>query len=231
MSLRKNIFDEDTMNKISFYNVIGPVMIGPSSSHTAGACRIGRAARAICGEGFNKIHFKLYGSFAKTYMGHGTDKALIAGCLGLRSDDERIKTAYTLADEAGIDLTFEEVDLVNAHPNTAIIEFEYPNGTMKSVTGISTGGGQIEITRIGGDEVQIFPGDPTIILQYADRKGIISLVSKILYENDYNIELIRNNVNDKEITLILILDKKLDEDTYEKIKTCMDFDHITYVYF
>lgn len=127
------------MSKISYFNVVGPVMIGPSSSHTAGACRIGKAARGICGDGFSKINFKLNGSFAKTYLGHGTDKALIAGCLGLDLDDERLISAYELAKEESVEISFEKVELVNAHPNTAIVEFYYPDGEVKTVMGISTG--------------------------------------------------------------------------------------------
>ena len=219
------------MNKISYFNVVGPVMIGPSSSHTAGAVRIGRAARAIAEEGFNKINFKLYGSFAKTYKGHGTDKALVAGTLGFRSDDERIKIAFDIAKEKNLEISFEEVNLANAHPNTAIVEFIYPDGRKKCVTGISTGGGQIEIIEIDGQTVRIFPGDPTLILQYNDKKGIISSVSTILADNDYNIDSITNNMVDQDVTLIIILDRKLEAPVFEEIKKSCDFNHITYVYF
>lgn len=219
------------MNKISYFNVIGPVMIGPSSSHTAGAVRIGRAAREIAYDGFYRIDFKLYGSFAKTYKGHGTDKALVAGTLGYRSDDERIKVAFDKAKEAGIEINFKEVNLINAHPNTAIVEFYYRDGQVKSVTGISTGGGQIEIVQIDGQDVQIYPGDPTLILQYKDKKGIISKVSTILANNDYNIESITNNRVDGKVTLIITLDRKLDRKTCELIEKSGKYDHVNYVYF
>lgn len=219
------------MNKISYFNVIGPVMIGPSSSHTAGAVRIGLAARAILEEGFYKVNFKLYGSFAKTYKGHGTDKALIAGALGMMPHDERIKLADKIAQEMGIEVNFSEVQLAIAHPNTAIVEFWYPDGRIKSVQGVSLGGGQIEIVKIDGQSVKILPGDPTLVLQYKDRKGVISSVSTMLAKRDYNIETITNNRDEGFVTLVIILDRKLEEACFEKIKELGIFDHCSYVYF
>ena len=219
------------MNKISYFNVVGPVMIGPSSSHTAGAVRIGRAARSIVEDGFNKIVFKLYGSFASTYKGHGTDKALVAGSLGFKPDDERIKDAFEIAEQKGIEISFEKVNLVNAHPNTAILEFYYKDGHKQCVQGISTGGAQIEIVKIDGQDVTIFPGDPTLIFQYNDRPGIISTVSTILADNNYNIETIKNNRDQGKVTLVIILDRKLDRKVFEEIKKSDEYDHISYVYF
>lgn len=219
------------MEKISYFNVIGPIMIGPSSSHTAGACRIGLAARAILEQGFKHITFKLYGSFAKTYMGHGTDRALIAGCLGLMPDDERLIDAFNLADQQGIGIKFEEVELPLAHPNTAIVEFTYEDGSKKSIEGISTGGGQIEVRKIDGQPVKILPGDPTLIFQYEDRKGVIAKVTTILAENDYNIEKIMNNHEGDIINLVIILDKKIDDQIFEKIKATGKYNHVSYVYF
>lgn len=219
------------MNKISYFNVVGPIMIGPSSSHTAGAVRIGKAARSIVEDGFKKIVFKLYGSFASTYKGHGTDKALAAGALGLEPDDERIKVAFEIAKSEGIEIYFEKVELVNAHPNTAIVEFYYEDGHKKWVQGISTGGAQIEIVKIDGQDVTIFPGDPTLIFQYMDRPGIISRVSTILAKNNYNIETIKNNRDQGKVTLVIILDKKLDKYVYEEIKNSDQYDHVSYVYF
>ncbi|MDO5027545.1 MAG: L-serine ammonia-lyase, iron-sulfur-dependent subunit beta [Tissierellia bacterium] len=219
------------MNKISYFNVVGPVMIGPSSSHTAGAVRIGGAARSIVEDGFYKIVFKLYGSFASTYMGHGTDKALVAGALGFKPDDERIKRSFEIAEEMGIELDFKAVNLVNAHPNTAIIEFHYRDGKTSCIQGISTGGAQIEIVKIDGQDVRIFPGDPTLVIQYVDRPGIISTVSTILAKNNYNIEKIMNNRGQDQVTLVIILDRKLDEKVYEEIKNSDEYDHTSYVYF
>lgn len=219
------------MNKISYFNVIGPVMIGPSSSHTAGAVRIGRAARAIVGDGFNEVKFRLYGSFAKTYRGHGTDRALVAGVLNYRSDDERIKTAFNEADKAGLKFSFEEVHLVNAHPNTVIVEFTFPDGSIRSVRGVSTGGGQIEIVRIDKQEVRILPGDPSLILQYSDRRGVISKVTTVLADHDYNIEEITNNREDGLVTLVIIVDRKIDKSIFEEVCATGEYSHISYVYF
>ena len=132
----------------SAFDIIGPIMIGPSSSHTAGAVRLGLMARAILGEEVKIINIKLYGSFAQTYKGHGTDRALIAGIMGFKPDDERIRNSLEIAKEKNIEFNFSKVDLEDAHPNTAIIELIGVTDRKIEVTGASIGGGNIIISAV-----------------------------------------------------------------------------------
>ena len=133
---------------MNVFDIIGPVMIGPSSSHTAGAVRLGRVAWKILGEDVAQADIQLAGSFAQTYRGHGTDKALIAGIMGMHSDDERIRRSLELARERGLAFSFREEDIPGAHPNTARISLVGEHGARAVVQGASVGGGNILITQI-----------------------------------------------------------------------------------
>lgn len=137
------------------FDIIGPIMIGPSSSHTAGAVRIGKYARSILGGTPVKAHIRFSGSFAKTYKGHGTDKAVIAGILGMDTDDARIRVSMDVAKEEGLTFEFEEADIDGAHPNTAEITLEDATGRTAQVQGASVGGGNIVINKINGTEVSL----------------------------------------------------------------------------
>ena len=122
------------------FDIVGPVMIGPSSSHTAGAVRLGLMARKILGEPAVRAEINLHGSFARTYRGHGTDKALIAGILGFSPDDERIRDALSLAEAQGMAYSFQPVHIEEAHPNTAVIYLAGVTGRVARVRGASIGG-------------------------------------------------------------------------------------------
>lgn len=147
-----------TVKHYGVFDMIGPVMVGPSSSHTAGAARLGLFARHLCGEEIKKAVFYMHGSFAETYAGHGTDKALLAGIQGIRYDDERLKSAYELAAQKEIQAEFIPADLGEVHPNTVHMELTTESGNVFTMTGSSIGGGSICITEIDGVEVQ-FPGN------------------------------------------------------------------------
>lgn len=136
------------MSGLSIFDVAGPVMVGPSSSHTAGACKIGQFASALFHHKPTKVTFYLHGSFAEVYMGHATDKALLAGVMRFQTSDPRIKRSFTLAKAAGLEYEFIESDLgADAHPNTVMVVLENETEKM-AVTGSSIGGGMIEITKI-----------------------------------------------------------------------------------
>ncbi|KMT20838.1 L-serine dehydratase, beta chain SdhB [Clostridium cylindrosporum DSM 605] len=141
------------MKNYSVFDVLGPVMIGPSSSHTAGAARLGKVARGVVGEDFKKVEFYLHGSFAETYKGHGTDRALAAGILGMETDDERLRTAIQLAESKGIELKYIPTDLGDEHPNTVKMVFYMNDGSTKTITGSSIGGGNMVITNIDGEKI------------------------------------------------------------------------------
>ena len=175
---------------ISIFDIMGPVMIGPSSSHTAGAARLAKIAKIIYGLPFSKVRFSLYGSFLKTYAGHGTDKALIAGILGINPDDETIKNSKQIALDKNIEIIFDEYKSDNSHENTAKITF-YGDGGEFYVVGSSVGGGAIKITEVNGFPVEFDATRETILINQHDKKGVISNISKILAENGINIAIMK----------------------------------------
>ena len=162
-------------------------MTGPSSSHTAGAVRMAHIARHIAGMDVASVEFTLYGSFAETGKGHGTDKALIADILGMHTDDTRIRDAYRIAQESGVIVSFQYSDEPVEHPNTAKMRIVGKNGTVTEVVGVSIGGGNIRITEINGMTVEISGEYPTLIVQHQDKPGVIAEVSHVLAQLQINI--------------------------------------------
>ncbi|SHE78602.1 MULTISPECIES: L-serine ammonia-lyase, iron-sulfur-dependent subunit beta [Caloramator] len=201
------------MSSLSSFDIIGPIMVGPSSSHTAGAARLGKVAMSIAGGNFKKVIFYLHGSFAKTYRGHGTDRALVAGVLGMETYDDRLKYSLDIAKEKGIEIEFVESDLGDVHPNTVKIVFYKEDGTKFEVVGSSIGGGNIIITEINGDKVE-FTGDyPTLIVKQKDVKGMISSVTAILASQNINIATMRvtRRAKGKEALMIIETDAEISE--------------------
>lgn len=172
---------------ISVFKAVGPIMIGPSSSHTAGAARLARIARLIVAEPFDYVSFGLHGSFAQTYKGHGTDRALVAGALGLAEDDERIADAFALAEQAGLGWDFYPVELQNVHENSVRMTFSMRGGGKQEIIGSSIGGGQIIICAINGFLTDISAQSSTLVISQNDRRGVISDVSRVLAEVGMNI--------------------------------------------
>ncbi len=166
---------------MNVFNTIGPVMIGPSSSHTAGAVRIGRVAHMmINGRKTKKIIVELSGSFAHTYKGHGTDRALMAGIMGYETDSVEIRDALKIADERGLNYEFVPTDIPGAHPNTARISFELEDGTKGSLIGVSTGGGNIRIDQFDGMNVRLAGDETSILVLHKDVPGVIADVTHVL---------------------------------------------------
>ena len=171
----------------SVFDVIGPIMVGPSSSHTAGAVRLGALARAIAGGEVSSAQVTLHGSFASTGRGHGTDLAIVAGLLGMAPDDARIPNAFATAREAGVMVTFAEGDLGDVHPNTARIEVVAPSGERVLVEGSSLGAGDVEITLIDDFPVRLTGELPAIGVVHNDRPGVVAAVSARLAAEVINI--------------------------------------------
>lgn len=176
---------------ISIFDVCGPVMIGPSSSHTAGAAKLAKTAALIAAKPFNKVCFQLHGSFAKTGDGHGTKEALLAGAMGFDADDERIAKAFEIAKSKDLQYSFSEIELAECHENTAKITFYHTDETIAQITGSSIGGGRILITRLEDMPVEITAESPTIIISQHDKPGVVSEISRILAENKINIAVMR----------------------------------------
>lgn len=202
------------MEDFSVFDIIGPRMTGPSSSHTAGAVRLAHMARHIAGMNVTEAHLTLYGSFAETGKGHGTDKALIAGMLGMQPDDPRIRDAYQVARETGllVDVTFSEEPV--EHPNTARIEARNAAGTVTEVVGRSVGGGNILITEINGLEVELTGDYPTLVVQHTDEPGVIAEVSHVLAQFGVNIAFMRvfRHGRGEDAYMTIETDQKVTED-------------------
>ncbi len=175
------------MREYRTFDVVGPIMIGPSSSHTAGAARLGMMAHKVAGGQVDKVTFHLHGSFAKTYKGHGTDRALLAGVMGIGEQDERLRDAYHLAEERGLDFTFVEADLGSVHPNTVRIEMTNGRGQDQSLQGASIGGGSIRVTEVNGFETDFSGDNPVLITRHHDQEGVISGVTRILTSLGMNV--------------------------------------------
>ena len=172
---------------LDIFDILGPVMVGPSSSHTAGAVRIGRMARTLLGGEPVRAKIGLYGSFAETGQGHGTDKALVAGLLGLKPDDMKIPNSFDLAKQRGMKFTFETARLREAHPNTAVLEVELANGKVLTLQAASTGGGRIRVDKLNGVEVSFTGAFNTLVIRHKDIAGELADVTRELSNGRVNI--------------------------------------------
>lgn len=208
------------MANIGIFDVLGPIMIGPSSSHTAGAARLGKIARTIVNKPIKDVTFLLHGSFKETYKGHGTDRALVAGILGMMPDDERLRDALLIAEKEGLEVHFLPADLGQVHPNTVKILMTDCDDINWEVLGSSIGGGLVEIYEINGNKVKITGEYPTIITCHDDIPGTVSKVSTLFYDNDINIAhmtLVRSQKG-KDATMTFEVDNNASEELIAAIK-------------
>jgi len=206
------------MSDISIFDIIGPRMVGPSSSHTAGANRLGRMARKIAKEAIKHVDLYVHGSFAKTLKGHGTDKALVAGLLGIYEDDEALKYAFEYAKKESMTYEFIEDDLGDVHPNTVKFKIITKKDIRVEVIGSSTGGGGILITGIDGVTVKFTGLYPTLITRHRDHPGVIHQVTEVLAKQGINVaymSVFRQERGDKAFMVIESDDCILEEIIYE----------------
>ena len=208
------------MANIGIFDVLGPIMIGPSSSHTAGAARLGKIARTIVNKPIKNVTFLLHGSFKETYKGHGTDRALVAGILGMMPDDSRLRDSLSLAEKEGLGVNFLPADLGQVHPNTVKFLITDCDDINWEVLGSSIGGGLVEIYEINGNKVKITGEYPTIITCHDDIPGTVSKVSTLFYDNDINIAhmtLVRSQKG-KDATMTFEVDNNVSEELIAAIK-------------
>ena len=206
---------------MTVFDIIGPIMIGPSSSHTAGAVRIGLMARLLLGSPAVKAHIVLHGSFAQTYKGHGTDRALAAGIMGMQPDDARIRTSLELARERAISIMFECADSGGFHPNTAELTLTDAVGKTVRVRGSSIGGGAIVINEIDGMAVKITGQSPTIVVVHDDIPGMIASVTTLMAQqglNVYAFDLARNKKGGTAIMSLQVDGRSLQADLKDAIE-------------
>lgn len=203
----------------SVFDIIGPTMVGPSSSHTAGAVRIGLVARDLFGEFPEQVDIYLYGSFMETYRGHGTDVALVGGLLGYDTDDDRIKTSLETAEEQGMKVNFIEMHEEKSHPNTTVLSMKKGEKQI-SVEGVSIGGGKIEIVAINGFPISISGNYPTLLVFHQDTFGTIGRVTNILGDASINVGSMQVARKEKGDTALMTceLDEHPSEDILNKIR-------------
>lgn len=172
---------------LDIFEILGPIMVGPSSSHTAGAVRIGQMARTLLGEEPVRADIGLYGSFAETGQGHGTDRALVAGLLGMKPDDLRIPHSFEAAEAAGLTFVIRPAELREAHPNTAVVTVEGRSGKRTCVQAASVGGGRIRVDRLDGVEVSFTGVYNTLVVRHQDVAGELALLTRALSDAGINI--------------------------------------------
>lgn len=203
------------------FDIIGPIMVGPSSSHTAGAVRIARVAGILLNEKVKKAVIKFHGSFATTYKGHGTDKAIIGGLMGFATDDERIRDSLALAAADNIEYSIETCELEDVHPNTVIIELEGISGRKASIMGSSIGGGNIVIKKVNDLDVDFSGQFCTLLIEHMDRPGTIAAVTGILGNNSINIAIMKVYRSQRGSRAIMVIetDQTVGEDVIANISS------------
>lgn len=205
---------------VGLFDILGPVMVGPSSSHTAGACRLGLMARAILGATPDSALIELHGSFAATGEGHGTQRAIVGGLLGLRPDDLRLRAAFDEAGAAGLEYEFREVDLgEDAHPNSVVFRVEKDGDTV-TVRGASVGGGRVEMTEIDGFAVRLGGAYDTLVLVAQDRPGTIAAISGVFAEDGVNLATMRvdRTGRHQEALMTIEVDSPISDRALEEIR-------------
>jgi L-serine dehydratase len=213
---------------ISLLSLSGPVMTGPSSSHTAGALKIGRIARSLYGKRINKVRIYLHGSFAQVYKGHATDRAILGGILGMETDDPKIAEAFEIAEKENLKFEFIPTDFGEKyHPNTARIEIIEGKKKPFIVTGASVGGGSIRLTGINQFPLNL--REPTgkvstLIVVHQDRKGVLSEITKMLTTQDNNIGFIHSERQEKdgEALTIIETDDEISPESINELKQVED---------
>jgi len=212
------------MKNYGVFDILGPVMIGPSSSHTAGAARLAKMASTISGEGIEKVEFILHGSFAKTYKGHGTDRALVGGILGMDPWDIRIRNSFSHAENQKLEYSFIEGDLGDVHPNTIKFRIFKESGRIVEISGSSIGGGSIRIYEVDGQPVELNGEYPTLIISYKDQPGMLSKISTVLYESEINIAFLKvfRNIRGEKAVMVCETDSGCGRSIRQRIRELGD---------
>ncbi len=215
---------------MNIFDIIGPVMVGPSSSHTAGACKIGYVARKLMAQPIRKAEILLHGSFLATGKGHGTNLALVAGLLGMKPDDKRIPHSFEFAGEAGMTFSFGSAALKGVHPNSVLLKLTGEDGKYLEVVGESIGGSLINVASIDGRKAN-FSGDyPTLIIRNQDIPGIVARITSELARRDINIATMKldRSIRGEDAIMILECDHEVWNDAIRWLQELDGVKSITY---
>ena len=215
---------------MNIFDIIGPVMVGPSSSHTAGAVRIGYVSRKLLGEPVRSVKLLLYGSFLATGKGHGTDRALIAGLLGMQPDDERVPFAFEEADRVGMAFEFGEANLKEAHPNSVVLQMTGESGKELEVIAASLGGGRMKICKLDGMEANFCAEYPTLIVQNLDKPGCVATVTTMLSERGINIATLQlyRDSRGGDAVMAVECDREVPKDAIDWLEKQDGIERVTY---
>lgn len=216
---------------MNIFDILGPIMVGPSSSHTAGAVRIGYITRTLLGSKVQKAEIGLHGSFAATGQGHGTDRALVAGLLGMHPDDMRIPNSFEAARNEHLDFSFHDVQISDAHPNTALLKVTSAAGKTLEVQASSLGGGRIMLNKLDGITVNCPCENPTLIVRNQDRPGYVAEVSSLLTKCYVNIAALNLHREKKGGNAVMVIesDQPIPEEIIQKIEEINGILKVTYL--
>lgn len=215
---------------MNIFDIIGPVMVGPSSSHTAGAVKIGYVSRKLLGEPIKEVSILLYGSFLATGRGHGTDRAIVAGLLGMLPDDDRVPYSMEEAEKQNVKVTFGEATLKEAHPNSVVLQMKGKSGRELEVVAASLGGGRIKICMIDGLDANFTAEHPTLIVHNLDQPGHVAEVTSMLSHKAINIatmQLYRDGRGGNAV-MILECDKEIPEEAIKWLEHLEGVNKVTY---
>ncbi|KUG02409.1 l-serine dehydratase, beta subunit [hydrocarbon metagenome] len=213
------------------FDIIGPVMVGPSSSHTAGAARLANIARRVCGENIRKVDFYLHGSFAETYRGHGTNRALVGGILGMNAADERIRDSFEYAEQSGIEFAFHPAHLGDVHPNTVKIVVNCTDGSVCEMIGASIGGGEVRVSSINDIHIEFSGQYPTIITIHQDKPGIVAKVGTVFAQHAVNIAFLRvfRQWRGSEASMVLETDQEVTQTMLDEIAMLPEIRNLMFI--
>lgn len=213
------------------FDIIGPIMVGPSSSHTAGAVKIGNIARRLLGEPVKRAEILFHGSFLATGKGHGTDRALVAGLLGYAVDDSRIADSFRWADEAGITYRLSGIDLGDVHPNSVKLFLTGRNGHSIQLVAASVGGGAIRVTEIDGLNVSFSGDTPTLIISNQDKPGRVNEVTSLLGSSNVNVAAMQLHRAERGGNAVMVLecDQEVPQKVIEKLSLLEGILKVTYL--
>ncbi|MCX4315520.1 MAG: L-serine ammonia-lyase, iron-sulfur-dependent subunit beta [Lachnospiraceae bacterium] len=216
---------------MNLFEIVGPVMVGPSSSHTAGAVRIGYICRRLLGSAVKQAELFLYGSFLATGKGHGTDRALIAGLLGMKPNDERIPDSFRLAEEAGLEYRFGAADIREAHPNTVKLVLTGEDGKTLEVLASSVGGGRIRICQVDGLEANFYGDYPTLLVHNEDQPGYVAEVTSMLSRQNINIATMQLYRDERggHAVMVVECDREIPEESLEWLSKRKGITKVTYL--
>jgi len=216
---------------MNLFDILGPVMVGPSSSHTAGAVKIGYIAALLLKDKPVHADIILHGSFATTGIGHGTDRALIAGLLMMKADDIRIPESFTIAEQEGLTFTFQDITLKDAHPNTAVLKITSGSGETVEIEACSTGGGRILIHKLDGITVNFTADKPTLIVYNQDKPGPVAKVSSVLADKAVNIATMQLHRNKRGGYAVMVMetDHPIPQVSIEWLRQLEGVYNVTYI--